>query len=295
MSVAPLLNVASRLIIMTDPPTFPPILVENLTGQGLRLDWQVEKMRGGDPDSASLTIYNLATVSRALLATAWAAMMPTIVTLFIGWGGLPELVFRGDAWHMVPERVEGTDVLTTIQARDGGGAVRDTPPSGSTGFGLGLQLAVAQILGLMKLPPSSTAMASIAAAAAGNVAAQSLQHIDATEPREALDVLLASVGLGWGIADGMFVVYRGGLRDDVLPAILTPQTGLLNWRVVDDGGVEFEALAQSSVVPGCQVSILGPLGAVIGGGPLRIDEVRFSGSTEGVSTMAGVARKVVLL
>jgi len=295
MSVAPLLHVAARVIITTDPPMWPPILVENLTGQGLRLDWQVDKMRGPDPDSVSLTIYNLATVSRALLSAAWAAFAPTIISLYIGWGGLPELVFKGDAWHMVPERVEGTDIITTIQARDGGLALRDTPPSGSTGFSLGVQLAVAQILGQMGLTPSSTAMAAIGLAAGENPVAATIQHIDADEPREALDILLASVGLAWGIADGMFVVYRGGLRNDVLPAILAPKSGLLNWRVADDGGVEFEALAQAGVVPGCQVTINGPTGEVIGGGPLRIDEIRFGGSTEGLSTMTGVARKVVLL
>jgi len=294
VTLAPLLHVSTRLILTTEPPQWPPILVENLTGQGLRLDWQVAKARSSEPDSASLTIYNLSTVYRALLGTTWATWEPLIVRLYIGWGGLPEQVFRGEAWHLVSERVEGTDILTTIQARDGGTALRDTPPGGSTGFGLGLQLAVAQLLGQLQLQPSSTAMAAIAAAATGNVAAQGLQHVDVTEPREALDVLLASVGLAWGIADGRFVVYRGGLRDDVLPAVLAPQSGLLNWRVADDGGIEFEALAQACIVPGGQVTILGPTGQVMGGGPLRIDEVRFVGSTEGLSTMSGVARKVVL-
>ena len=290
-----LLNLATRLIVVSEPPTGPPVLLENLSGQGLRLDWQAEKMRGGDPDSASLSIYNLHFGWRAALQASWATFSTMTIQLFVGWSGIPELLFRGDVWHFVAEQVSGADIITTIQARDGGAALRDTPPGGSTAVGLGIKLAVKLILKAMRIPAGPTALAAIDLAAAGNFAAETLQHVDTVGPGEALDLYMASIGLAWGLADGFFVVYRGGLRDDVLPVLLAPTSGLLEWRVVDDGGVEFLALTNVAVVPGCQVTLLDPSGVVIGGGPLRIDQVAFSGSTEGQSTMSATARKVVIL
>lgn len=295
MMAMALLNLATRLILTTDPPVGPPVLVENLTGQGLRLDWQINKARGGDPDSCSLSIFNLHFGFRTMLQAAWATFSPMIVRLYIGWQGIPELVFTGDAWHFVAEKVQGADIVTAVQAMDGGGALRDTPPGGSTAIAMGIKLAVAQLLDMMGISPGPTAMAAITLACTGNVAAETLQRVDVTEPREALDVYMASIGLAWGIADGFFVVYRNGLRDDVLPVLLTPISGLLEWRVVDDGGVQFEALTNVSVVPGCQLTILDPTGVVVGGGPLRVDKISFNGSTQGTSTMTGTARKVAIL
>lgn len=91
------------------------------------------------------------------------------------------------------------------------------------------------------------------------------------------------------------MVFAGGLRMDILPSILTPQTGLLSWEELDDGGVEFDGLAQPRVCPGAQVQMLDMLGVPIGGGPLRIDKIQFSGASEGPSTMSGTARKALAL
>ena len=106
--------------------------------------------------------------------------------------------------------------------------------------------------------------------------------------------LLASIGLAWGVAGGKIVVYKGGIRKDLLPSILAPVTGLLKWLELDDGGVQFTALAQPMIEPGGQITINDVFGVPVGGGPLRVERVTFSGSTVGTSTMEGVARKLQL-
>jgi len=295
---APLLNVAARLLVTTIPPTILPVLVDNASGQGLRLDWTVSKARSSDPDSATIAVYNLMTTARAQLAAAMA--IPSVITramLFVGWGGISELVFGGDVMALRAADVEGTDIVTRFEARAGGRSIRDTPPSGSSAYGIQMHLAVSALLGQMQLPPSPAALATIVAAATAKApVAAMLQHVNLDEPRQALDLLMASVGLGWDVdAAGFFVVYVGGLRNDVLPAVLCPMSGLLQWSVVDDGGVQFEALAQATCVPGQQVTVLDELNVPVGGGPLRVERVEFVGSTTGESIMRGTARKLVPL
>lgn len=300
--VAPLFNIAARVEIRTTPP----IVIDNTDGNGLRVDWLVDKSRCSQPDHATITAYNLPPAARLAISAALARSLvptwpwpipvaiPLLVTLFVGWGGAPELLFTGQVWHATPERLTGTDVLTMLEAGDGVEPLRDTPPAGGAEFGIGVQLAVAKILGELGIQPAGTALAAIAEASAQVPAAQNFQFVSDGDPRDLLDQLMASIRLSWGVHDGHFVVYRAGLRNDVLPSILTPTSGLLQWDEADEG-VEFEALAQPRVAPGVQVQILDERNVSVGGGPLRVEQVSFVGSTVGPSTMSGTARKVALL
>ena len=121
--IGELLNVASVLAISTTPP----IVLLNVVGDGLRVEWSVEKTRTRSPDRATITIYNLGRVFREALNVAAALPLPLMVNLGIGWGGIPEQDFFGQVWKVSPEMRTATDVLTTIEAGDGD---RDIPPPG---------------------------------------------------------------------------------------------------------------------------------------------------------------------
>lgn len=270
-------------------------MIDNSRGDGLRIEWEVEKVRGGSCDQAKITIYNLARLNREAIAAAVTVPAPLEVALLIGWSGVPELVFTGEIWRCVASRRTGTDVLTVLEAGAGAAALKDTPPAGGAAVGIAMQLVVAEILKNAQLKPSPTAMATIAAYAAKVPVSQLMGYTADRGTTQLLDECLASIGLSWGIDRGLFVVYAGGLRNDLLPSVLTPATGLLSWEELGDGGVQFEGLAQARVTPGLQLQVLDLLGKMIGGGPLRVEKVTFTGSTEGESLMSGVARKVQVL
>lgn len=289
-----MLNVASMLTIATVPPT---VLISHEQSQGLRVEWDVQKAVGSSPDTATITIYNLGLAGRKALEVASALPIPLTVQLSVGWGLVPELLFTGQAWEVKPEKKTGTNILSIIEAGDGA-FIADVPPSGGAWVGRTAAVAVAFHLQAMGLIPSPAAIAAIAEAGA-KLPISAWDDVDDGSPRDKLDDLMATLGLDWGVADGFFVVYRGGLRNDLVPSILMPASGLLSAELLDDGGVEFHALAQARVVPGLQVQILtaGPGGSMLplGGGPLRVESVTFSGTSEGPSLMTGVARKVTLL
>lgn len=286
--VARMLNVATQLIIASAPP----IGLSNLTGNGLRIEWTVEKSRTPSPDHAEITVYNLGRVWRESLAQANKLPAPVIVSLAIGWDMVPELLFAGQAWKIIPERRVGNDVLSVVEAGEGSIAMRDQPPGGGSWVGIGAQLVVAKLLGELGWVPSVAALAQISEAGAA-LPIQKFQHVYDGNPREQLDEWMATLGLSWGVVGSRFMVYQNGVRrDQVRPVLLTPTTGLTSWAPRDDGAVEFEALAQPAVEPGYAVTITDPYGVVQGAPQLRVESITFSGSSEGPSMMAGLARRL---
>jgi hypothetical protein len=291
VTFGPLNQVATRLFI----GVAPPVLLEDLTGDGLRIEWEVQKQRGPTPDTATITVYNLSAITRLALATYRGTGLKLIIKLFAGWGRLPEQLFSGGAWNVTADRRSGTDILTVLECGDGLNELRDTPPAGGGTIGLAMAELVALYVLSLGLKMSPFALSLIAQTAAAFPITQRFNMTFDSEPRAALNVLMASIGLSWGVDDETFVVYKGGLRNDLLPSILAPQSGLLSWTPLDGGGLEFEAVAQPRVVPGIQLQCFNTRGAMLGGGPLRCETISFSGCSQGPHVMRGIARPVQVL
>lgn len=290
-------------------PIFPPVpavIITNASGEGLHLEWDVHKTRSSSPDTATIVIYNMMPQNRAILSglIARKATGRIRVELAIGWkganipasAGIPltpaDILFVGEDWRVTPAKQEGPDIVSVIEAGAGLQPL-STSVQGGAESKLAVDLIVAARLGQLKLKPSKTALAEIAAAATAT-GVLGIRHVWERPPRQDLDELMASLGLSWGVSSstGEFVVYRAGLRNDVPPVILAPQSGLIMWAELESSGVEFEALAQPRLEPGGPVTFLDHLGVVIGGGQMRVEEVRFTGTTDGPSIMKGTARPV---
>lgn len=287
----------------------PPITAQNLTGEGLRVTWEVNKSNSSEPDSGRVTIYNLQRASRLILA----ALVPSLpafafrCALNIGWGDVqnpglgfvpPTLVLQGQIWSITPERKERTDVLTEIEFGDGLVEQRDTAPSGSS-LALSQLLTWSSVIGFvvgelgLALSPAAIPIIDQAARAQGLPffgAANAV--IGDREIREKLDNLFDTLRLGYTVDNGIVRVFdSSGLRNDLPQQVLSPLSGLLSFANTDDGGVEFEALANPIVAPGSQVTVKDDLGITQGGGPLRVESIQFRGDNYRESIMRGVARR----
>jgi hypothetical protein len=286
----------------------PPIVAQSVAGEGLRVTWSVRKSNSSEPDTARVTIYNLALASRKLLE----ALVPALpgfafrCALSIGWGDAvnpgpgfvpPTQVLAGRIWSITPELRERTDVLTVIEFGDGLVELRDAAPGGAS---LAAQIlswssVVSLVAAELGLTVSPAALAVIDAAAlrqglpvygAGNLI------LGDREIREKLDNIFEALRIGYTIDNGILRAFDGsGLRNDLPPQVLAPLSGLLSFAVTDDGGVEFEALANPLLAPGSQVTVLNDLGIVQGGGPLRVESIEFAGDNYENSLMRGVARR----
>ncbi len=297
----PFFGVTYQLNILGVPP-FGVITVDNTIGppgqpgpgHGLFCQWDIRKAWGNSPDTGTVTVANLDIPFRKALAVRMAVPGPPLqVQLLVGWGGFPEQLIVADVLRAQPEVKDRTDVFTHFELGDGAVALRDTPPAGGTEVGLGISAIVLKLVTIDLGYVASPSAIAVVAKEAAKVPIPLLngQVYDAPAEQQ-LNELLESIGLTWGHSNGFWVVYRLGVRQDILPAILTPNHGLLNWVEQDDGAIMFNALGQSRLEPGAQITIKDEKDIILGGGPLRIENIQFTGSNETTYTMSGVAKKL---
>ena len=297
-------SVASSLTLATSPP----ITINSVAGRrDLVVDWDIRMTATRDSDTATFRIHNLSVALRKPLefvgrSIAASLPIPFLATFGVGWGLTPIPLFAGGITSVIPDiRTPGMPgTICEIEAAVGGRETRDTPPQGGAVVGMAAQQYFALLAGQLALIPSPAAIAVVAEKAA-QVPVLTWNLTGDGEPREQLDDFMATLGLAWGVAFGnQLVVYRNGLRNDLPPVILNPNTGLISAHT-EGSGVVFEALADATAIPGAQISIQVPtvpsgIGLVPVGSPaMRIDEVQFTGSSIGPSTMRGTARKLQVI
>jgi hypothetical protein len=293
----------------------PGFVLQNLDGDGLLIEWTIQRDNTNNADEGEVSIYNLSpTVSGAIFET-WQALdaggVGTGMTLdfHIGYDQLPSRVMLGDVWNMKPnKRVSSTDVVTTFMMGDGNRAlslgiqgtsfhnvdfitvlgffIRAEPnPSDAAGGGLGLSfpkesadLIVAASAEIVKRGGSTTF---------GNVPS-------GLNMRDNLDAIMATLGLSWRIHNGAFIAMRGGALSRPGP-ILRPGNGLISYDPVDNGGVELTNLARTDMEPGSQFQVQDDNGRPFAEPLYRATHVAFAGSTSGNSIMTVSGQRRALL
>jgi hypothetical protein len=313
----------------------PPLNVINLDGEGLTIMWDIFRPRRGpeegtitivnlseaargflhtswktatkkqvvvvEPDVAHFLVQGVGSYEVALKLAERNASAPYgfKVDLGIGWEKRPSLVYRGDAIGMQPGKRVGVDVHTIFTL--GSQAWQDAAV-GASFANVTLSLIVQF---LIQAPPPNgfgvqiepASLAKIEQRGAELGVREYVSWARAGKTSEVVDDILASLGLEGKIHNGRFIVTdRGNAATASLDAFfLSPGTGLLDWTETDDGGIEALALAIPDVSPGAQVAIVDENATPVGAARHRVESVRFTGTTEGQSTMVLECRKAVLL
>ena len=280
-------------------------LISNLDGNGIRFEWDISRDNTNKPDAGTVTVYNLSPTLTGLILEAWQALSAAsgyLVTFGLGWERVPSTVIVADVWDFVPDRRTPTDTMAIFRLGDGIKANRDQavgrsfngvkidivldylvqiPPAPSDAGGGGLGLIY---------PPESKALIKTAAA---ELPIQSWGNIPAgANTREAIDLIMDTLGLEWRVQNGAFIALRGGVINRP-PVILRPGTGLIKYERRNDDGAVLEALANPDIEPGSQVIVQDNNGKPFGAGVFRVERVNFRGSSDAESVMNIRAAKAV--
>lgn len=291
-----------------------PVL--NLDGNGIKFEWDVFRDNTNTTDQGTITIYNLSEAFRKLLFESWQTAVSAssiliqvqlgyLVQFHLGWEGLPELLLRGDVWKIVPsDRRSVPEVRTIINIGDGNKTTRDQTVGRSF-----VNVGIANVLDyLIALPPAGNDVGggglglvftpeskAIINAAVAKLPIQTWNNIPAgANTREAIDVIMATLGLEWRIYNGEFVAMRGGIINRP-GEVISPRSGLIDYTPRDDGGVSVSAMANPRVEPGLQIFVTDNLGKNLAEPVYRVESVRFHGSSDGQSLMDIEAKKVVVI
>jgi len=281
-------------------------VITNIDGDGLRFDWAIQRDNTTTPDTARISIYNLAPALASAILSTWQALSAAsgyLVQFLIGWDRVPQVVITGDVWDLVADKRTATDTITILQLGDGQRAQRDQVVGKSfagvkidTVLDYLVQFPPATVdaggggLGLI-YPPESKALIKAASAL---LPVQTWGNIPAgANTREAIDVVMATLGLEWRVHNGAFIVLRGGLINRP-PVILRPGTGLVSYERRNDGGISLEALASTDIEPGSQILVQDNAGRPFGAGVFRVERCSWRGSTSSESLMSIDARKALI-
>lgn len=283
-----------------------PTTISNLDGTGLHISWSVTRTRSSKTDFGECTIKNLSPAFRGLLYETWQVYnaSPTgfKVGVHIGWGGIVNLVMYGDCWEMVPAVRQGEDVLTIMRFGEGSKPIKEgttaTPKQYmySAGNAAGLWLTIQDMFFQLGLTVDPTMLSIFNAAVARTpLSASGSWSLDG-ELIDDINDTLDTFGLEWKVHNGQVIFMDRGITaasQDSLAVLLSADTGLLEWTPMDDGGIACKALAQPSVRPGIQFSVIDAFGVPVGAPGFRVETVNFAGQTDGDSLMTLTGRRSI--
>lgn len=195
--------------------------------EGLRIKFQIEKISGGYTNKMSVDLYNLSAQTIALLQDIGVNFK-----LFAGYDGTPRLLANGDVYSCKNSR-QGPDIITTIEAFDGGFAVDNFQVNASVGIGgTNQQLLNKIIAGAQAADPLLTLgniqQIPLKVYPKGQVISKSFQ--------DAMNQIIVfglpnvnnqQVQWTWGITDGVLNVTPMNAKNAGNAFKLTPSTGLI--------------------------------------------------------------------
>lgn len=185
--------------------------------EGLRVQFKVQKSDKPEPNKAEILIYNLSEELRAELDQDKGVR----VLLQAGYKDDLAQLFAGES-RFVNHKVEGVDVVTKIEALDGGRAYRFARANESFGPGAKVGDVVKKLVGQLAKDPGN------ALQKAGEMAREFVDGYTVSGPAAAeLSSLLEAEGYSWSIQDGRVELLKATetLADEV--PLLSPDTGLI--------------------------------------------------------------------
>jgi hypothetical protein len=282
-----------------------PVPIINLDGNGLKMEWTIDRTRSGQPDQGTIAVYNLGTAARKAIHETWKILSQSsgyIMEFSLGWQNLVERVIVGDVWKLTPALRVGEDVLTIFEMGDGIKGVRDSVQLLGTSnaeitVGVVIQAAVLKSVPPMALSIDPASLAKILSAASKLPLQKFSNYVFSGNDADIVDDLIDMINLEWKIYQGVFIVMEKGVSASSSPiaTLLSAQTGLLTWEQTDDGGIQLTALANPNVKIGSQIQVIDSFGVPVGAVAHRVEKLSWTGATDGESTMQITGRKALLL
>jgi len=203
--------------------------------EGLRMGFSVAKGTGRTPNKATIEVYNLSRDSSA------AFNEPGAVVRFLAGYGVPPAIFIGDVDRSV-RNPSGVDIVTKIEASDGGRKFRDSRISKTFASELTVANAIEELAAAAGIPIGNLGAIPDVRIGQGTT-------LDGPV-RDELDRMAAIIGAEWSLHDGELQILTPAQTTPQEAVLLTPDTGLVGSPVPTKTGIQVTALLQPKIVPG---------------------------------------------
>jgi len=183
----------------------------------LRIDFNVEKTEGKDPNTAKIDIYNLSLGTRNQIKE-----VGELVILNAGYtqGDGEEVCFSGTITS-ITHKFHRPNVITTIEANDGQGALGTSKVSLSRGNGVSARSILTTVLNTFPISNNLQTVTLTDKKYASGFAYTGMS-------KDALTKITEFLGLSWSIQDNEIRLIPFDGNDKTRAVLLTPNTGLIN-------------------------------------------------------------------
>lgn len=259
--------------VASNPQFFEQLATNAIEIADLRVQFKIEKSLDKEPNSATVTISNLASDTRSFVQKK-----PLIVRIDAGYDGNLRHLFTGDLRYGLSD-LKSTDWETVLQLGDGDRAYRYARTSRSYHKGTSVQVALkdaAAAMGL-QLPSSVVASADLQA----QFATGRTLHGPA---RDELTRLLEPFGYHWSMQDGKLQILKDQAADSTTALTVSQASGMIGSPVYGSpekngkpATLNVKTLLYPEVTPGGSVAIASD--AI--NGVFRVNKVVHTGDTHG--------------
>lgn len=217
----------------------------------LRVEFEIKKNLGKEPNTCTCTVYNMSKESRALVDNR-----PLYARLAAGYAGVNRLMFAGNVTFAFSRR-NGTDWETKIQIGDGQRAFSHAFLSRSYAKPVSAKQVLsdaATSMGL-KLPPEAEQSPELQQALATGINTHG-------PAREILTRLLAPYGFGWSVQNGRLQILADGQVSNTTATLINQDSGMLGspqhgipHRPGEPADLTVEALVYPEILPGGMIEV----------------------------------------
>ncbi len=234
--------------------------------EGLRISFKIDRTDEPTPDTAEISVWNLAETTREGLTSSRS--LP--VTLEAGYGTL-QLLFLGDIMENgVTTARKGPDWITTLRTGDGLSCHRTNRVTHNIPKGMPINQAVVGLLQKMSGVDVTNAIAQVNAGLPGLVSARPSYNGTVLQGSalQELNKFVRAFGYRVIVVHGKVEFHQitGTYSDGTVPS-LSPTSGLLGAPVAtQDGFIQFRCFLRPEIAPKRQVQVIWsqvPLGLFI--------------------------------
>lgn len=216
---------------------------------GLRLAFEITRTFRGEPDTGTVTLYNLAKADQAA-----AVVFGVGVQVKAGYQSNADLIFKGKVREGAT-RSQTVDRVTQLQVADGELELRKAKVSKTLAPGATLGQALKEVLGTLSLDVKKALQDADGATFGDRVSQVFNGVVLAGTSKETLTKLTDAAGLDWTVQNEQVVIKKKGVRSPTV-VVLRPDTGLLDSPEVgvslQDGNlpiVKVSSLLQPKIYP----------------------------------------------
>lgn len=215
----------------------------------LRIAFDIAKSSVGTPNTAKVTIYNMAKDNRNVLGKDY------LLELRAGYNNLVETLFVGNVTKAVSER-NGADIVTVLDVADGEAAISFAFVNKSYGGPVTLVQILKDVARAMSLATPLSPDGISAGIVHGIPDVTYARGYTAHGPcRDVLTALLKPQGLEWSVQNAALNIIPIDASSTVEAEIISAKTGMIGLPTLNDETIQFTSLLNPKLAPGTLVSI----------------------------------------